>query len=209
MTGDGQSLVKNARTDRSGIRDLGGLGTWPFDDTEVLHLTISQIHGQHGSNMMKTGHASCTRIHVQPTPRWDAVYEKNMAVTTDENIGPFSAQDGQNSLGIAGGTAADVCHPNLQSRHFETKMLWATQPNVCAVDVSVDRPHCGHGLQLVQDLNATNVSGMPNFIAVLHVAKHGLIEESVGVRKQDNSSVSHAECLFDLQIGSIDPNLAP
>lgn len=116
-------------------------------------------------------------------------------MAADEQGGPALGQFWQDSLGILGGSAANVRHPNRGTASLEMQVFGPLLSNLLPIDVAKDSTTRGNLAQRICHCQISNVSCMPDFIAAFDVVKHPFVHVSMGVRKQRNV---HAVQLFFL-----------
>ena len=158
----------------------------PLDDPHVGHGSIVNFKAKHGSDFVKTGDACCPRVQMQSAPALHFLHKENVAVAADEQGGPALGQFRKDSLGILGGSAANVRHPNRGTSSLEMKVFGPLLSNLLPIDVAKNSTTRGNLPQRICHCQISNVPCMPDFIAAFHVVKHPFVHVSMGVRKQRN-----------------------
>jgi len=169
---------------------------WPLDDPHVGNGSIVDFKAKHGPGFVKTGDACCSRVQMQPAPTLHFLHKENVAVTADEQGGPALGQFWQDSLGILGGSAANVRHPNRGTASLEMQVFGPLLSNLLPIDVAKDSTTRGNLAQCICHCQISNVPCMPNLVAAFHMVKHPFVHVSMGVRKQRNV---HAVQMFVLK----------
>ena len=167
----------------------------PLDDPHVGNGSFVDFKAKHCPDFVKTGDACCSRVQMQPAPTLHFLHKENVAVAADEQGGPALGQFWQDSLGILGGAAANVRHPNRGTASLEMQVFGPLLSNLLPIDVAKDSTTRGNLAQRICHCQISNVSCMPDFIAAFDVVKHPFVHVSMGVRKQRNV---HAVQLFFL-----------
>lgn len=163
-----------------------GSSPGPLDDPHVGNDSIVDFKAKHGPDFVKTGDACCSRVQMQPAPMLHFLHKEDVAVAAHEQGGPALGQFWQDSLGILGGSSANVRHPNRGTASLEMQVFGPLLSNLLPIDVAKDSTARGNLAQRICHGQISNVPCMPDFVAAFHVVKHPFVHVSMGVRKQRN-----------------------
>lgn len=78
--------------------------------------------------------------------------------------------------------ASDMGHPNVQAFPGMTLMQGMKRSKGLTINISVNGHHRCNALQSPNHFRISNVSGMPDFVAVFEVVPDPRIIEAVGIR---------------------------
>lgn len=98
-------------------------------------------------------------------------YFQDVGVSADKEIGYISNQIRPDNRIIPGWRSTNVRHPDEEPFQLKALIFRAFLCNLVVIDVAKNRPQGLEGPQLINDFQRTDVSGMPDFIAVSEVRK--------------------------------------
>ena len=127
---------------------------------------------------------SSAGIDIQPSPTRIALDSQQVAVPTDENRWSFFHEQGADTGGITPGPSSDVQHDDPCAAPEFVNHEWTFRPNLVVVNVSVDCPHRRHLLQGIENIEGTDVTGMPDLVYALQVMQNPIVHVPMRIRQQ-------------------------
>lgn len=106
---------------------------------------------------------------------------------TDEEVGALFLETTPYAGGITSGPASDVGHPYGTPIAFEMLMLRKIASDQLVIDIAVDGDQWGPFGEGIGHREATDVPGMPDFIAFREVMQDPVIHVSMGVTDQTDA----------------------
>src|SRR5687768_2955830 len=102
-------------------------------------------------------------------------------MSADEDIGHLRCQKFFYSWIVSGRSATDVCHPDLQAITVEPQVFGKPRLQVLVVDVAIDTAQWFEVLQRFCYSHVTEITAVPDLVAIPEVFKNFGIEESMRV----------------------------
>ena len=148
-----------------------------FYNAHVVQVSISNYKSYKGSFLMEAVYATCSRVEVESTPTIVSFDEQQVAMTANKYVWFCLHQFRPNSFGITPGSAAYVSHEKGNPLELPGQLLIKFCSHYMIVDIAVNNA----GTIWIQSLNGvcdserSDVSGVPNFIAVLQMVVHSFV----------------------------------
>ncbi len=153
---------------------------------DVIDLRCGHTESQHRSFGMPSLMTAGAGVHVQETRCGIANDFQNVRVAGDEQSG-LTPRDFSGDTGlILAGVPADVGHENANALTFPFQIERQIGAQFRAVHIAVNPSHGFESVQPVENLARTEVTRMPDFIALSEMLEYGLVEKSVSVGKKSD-----------------------
>ena len=111
--------------------------------------------------------AGGARIYVQTVELIVVHHFENVAVTAHKQAGAGIAQHLRHPRGVTSRIAAHMSHEHTRALGLKLLDKWKIAAALAGVDIAVDSPyHRAHLLETADDVDAADVAGVPDFVAV-------------------------------------------
>jgi hypothetical protein len=162
-----------------------------FDGFQIRDF--SGLHGEEedSSHQMPAVMAAGAGVHVNQAQCGVAHHLQNMGVAADEKAGFDAGKISFHAGVVVAGVAADMGHVDAEPFAIPAEVLGQVGAEFGAINVAVHSPDWFEFSKLIEDLRGSEVTSVPELIAVGKVGEKCFVQKAMRVREQADS---HAPC---------------
>ena len=156
-------------------------GVAKFDDFEVAEVPLVSREANKGADLMPALNTGGTRVDVEEVELLVVLHLEDMAVPTDEELGWTGVELVADAPIVATWVTADVGHEHVSTLARPAQQLGEHATEVATIAVSDDGSQGTEGGETVGELDTTDVTSVPDLVALCKVLQVLIIPETMGI----------------------------